>query len=62
MKAEQLVRETKELLKTLPAKAEWEDLMYRIYVKQKVDNGLKDSAARRVYTTSDVRKALKLAT
>jgi len=61
MKTEQLVRETKELLKTLPATAEWEDLMYRIYVKQKVDNGLKDSAARRVYTTADVRKALKLA-
>ena len=62
MKTQQIVRETKELLKTLPATAEWEDLMYRIYVRQKVDKGLQDSLAGRVYTTAQVRKSLKLAT
>jgi hypothetical protein len=62
MKIQQIVRETKELLKTLPATAEWEDLMYRIYVRQKVDKGLQDSLAGRVYTTAQVRKSLKLAT
>lgn len=62
MKTQQIVRETKELLKTLPATAEWEDLMYRIYVRQKVDKGLQDSLAGRVYTTVQIRKSLKLAT
>lgn len=62
MKTQQIVRETKELLKTLPATAEWEDLMYRIYVRQKVDKGLQDSLAGRVYTTAQIRKSLKLAT
>lgn len=61
MKAAQIAKETKELLKTLPRDAEWEDLMYRIYVRQKVDAGLRDSAAGRVVTSSQIRKALKIA-
>jgi predicted transcriptional regulator len=61
MKAKQIAAETNKLLKTLPQDAEWEDLMYRIYVRQKVDKGLQDSAAGRVVTSAQIRKALKIA-
>ncbi len=58
MKTKQLIQETQKLLKTLPENAEWEDLMYRIYVRQKVDQGLRDSAAGRVLTSAQIRKSL----
>jgi hypothetical protein len=61
MKAKQIAAETNKLLKTLPQDDEWEDLMYRIYVRQKVDKGLQDSAAGRVVTSAQIRKALKIA-
>ncbi len=61
MKAKQIAVETNKLLKTLPQDAEWEDLMYRIYVRQKVDKGLQDSAAGRVVSSAQIRKALKIA-
>jgi hypothetical protein len=61
MKAKQIAAETNKLLKTLPRDAEWEDLMYRIYVRQKVDKGLQDSAAGRVVSSAQIRKALKIA-
>jgi len=35
--------------------------MYRIYVRKKIDSGLKDSAAGRVFTSAQIRKSLKLA-
>jgi hypothetical protein len=60
MKAKQIAAETNKLLKTLPRDAEWEDLMY-IYVRQKVDKGLQDSAAGRVVSSAQIRKALKIA-
>ncbi|AHF91150.1 hypothetical protein OpiT1DRAFT_02467 [Opitutaceae bacterium TAV1] len=41
----ELKRETSQILKTLPEKSDWEDLMYGIYVRKKVDAGLRDSAA-----------------
>ena len=31
-----------ETIKTLPDDASWDDVMYRIYVRQKIENGLKD--------------------
>lgn len=61
MKTKQLIQETNKLLKTLPENAEWEDLMYRIYVRQKIDQGLRDSAARRVVSSAQIRKDLGIA-
>lgn len=61
MKTKQLIQETNKLLKTLPANADWEDLMYRIYVRQKIDKGLRDSAAGRVVTSAKIRKSLGIA-
>ncbi|MEO0055190.1 MAG: hypothetical protein RLZZ50_1137 [Verrucomicrobiota bacterium] len=62
MKTKQLAQETQKLLKTLPKNAEWEDLMYRIYVRQKVDKGLRDSASGRTCSSDEIRKSLGIAT
>jgi predicted transcriptional regulator len=60
MKLQELERETNRLLGKLPAQADWEDLMYHIYVRKKIDAGLRDSAAGRVVTSQQIRKALKI--
>jgi predicted transcriptional regulator len=61
MKRVDLKREASRLIDNLPKTADWEDLMHRIYVRKKIDAGLRDSAAGRVYTSAQIRKALKLA-
>ena len=58
MKLAELKRETNRLLGTLPKDADWEDLMYQIYVRKQIDAGLRDSAAGRVYTSASIRKSL----
>ena len=32
---------TKQLIDHLPDKASWDDIMYELYVKQKIESGLK---------------------
>ncbi|MGH8018393.1 MAG: hypothetical protein ACREIA_08900 [Opitutaceae bacterium] len=60
MKLQELKRETNLLLEKLPAKADWEDLMYHVYVRKKIDAGLRDSNAGRVVTSKQIRKSLKI--
>lgn len=60
MKRKELKREANRLISALPEEAGWEDLMYQIYVRKKIDAGLRDSAAGRVYTSAQIRKSLKL--
>ncbi len=60
MKSAEMAKKTRDLLKTLPAEADWEDLMYRIYVRKKIDAGLRDSQHGRVYASDEVRKSLRL--
>lgn len=60
MRRQELKRETNRLLGKLPAEASWEDLMYHIYVRKKIDAGLRDSAAGRVVTSDQIRKTLKI--
>ena len=55
-----LKRETLKLIQALPPDAEWSDLMQQIYVRQKIEAGLEDSAAGRVVTSVQIRKALKM--
>ncbi len=61
MKLQELKKETRRMLDTLPANADWDDLMYQIYVRKKIDAGLRDSAAGRVVTSQQIRRALKIA-
>ena len=44
----------------LPDHATWEDVMYRIYVRQAVEAGIKDSDAGRTIDVKEVRKRFGL--
>jgi hypothetical protein len=48
--------EALRLVRGLPATSSWDDLMYRIYVRQKIDAGLSDIAAGRVHSHVSIRK------
>ncbi len=52
--------EAHRLIDLLPDEATWEDLMYRLYVRQAVEQGLADSDADRVVPVEDVRARLGL--
>jgi hypothetical protein len=49
-----------ETLRTLPDDATWEDVMYRIYVRQKIENGLKDVEEGATVSVAEVRKRFGL--
>ena len=46
----------KEIVESLPDDATWEDLMYELYVKKKIDNGLDDVREGRTLSHEDVKK------
>ena len=48
-------QETHHLLEELPDNATWDDLMYKIYVRQAIEAGLEDSKACRTIDVKDVR-------
>ncbi len=52
--------EAKRLIETLPEDSTWEDLMHRIYVRQAIEAGLKDSEAGRVVEVEEVRSRFNL--
>lgn len=49
-----------ETLRTLPDDASWEDVMYRIDVRQKIESGMKDVAQRDTVSVAEVRKRFGL--
>jgi hypothetical protein len=52
--------EASRLVRTLPDTANWDDLMYKIYVRQKIDAGLADLKSGRKHTHSSIRKEFGL--
>jgi predicted transcriptional regulator len=48
-------QEARRLVEQLPDDASWDDLMYRIYVRQAIEAGLEDSEAGRTVDVQDVR-------
>ena len=44
------------LVNELPENASWEELMYKIYVLQSIDEGLKDSNNNKIFSVKEVRK------
>jgi len=48
------------LVRGLPASTSWDDLMYRIYVRQKIEAGLADIEAGRVHSHAAIRKEFAL--
>lgn len=53
--------EAAKLVRALPPTASWDDLMYEIYVRQKIESGLSDLKAGRVVKHADIRKEFGLA-
>ncbi|MBW2596289.1 MAG: hypothetical protein JRC93_10010 [Deltaproteobacteria bacterium] len=47
--------EAQNLLKDIPEDATWDDLMYKIYVRQAIEAGIKDSDAGRTIDVKEVR-------
>lgn len=48
----------KELIDSLPDQASWSDIMYELYVKQKIEAGLKAVAEGRTVPHEDVKRRL----
>ena len=55
MKNARVKVEARRLVDELPENATWDDLMYRIYVRQAIEAGLEDSEAGRVVSVEEVR-------
>lgn len=49
------------LVRELPETASWDDLMYEILVRQKIDAGLADIANGRMHSHASIRKEFGLA-
>ncbi len=49
-----------KLVRSLPESASWDDLMYEIYVRQKIESGLADIKAGRVKTHAAICKKFGL--
>ena len=48
------------LIDALPDDATWDDVMYRVYVRQCIDAGLDDADAGRVIDVEEVRRKFGL--
>ena len=47
-----------ELIAKLPEEVSWEDIMYRIHVKRKIEEGLKAADEGRTVSHDEVKKLL----
>lgn len=52
--------EARRIVDQLPDDASWEDLVYRIYVRQSIEAGLRDVEAGRVESVADVGRSFGL--
>lgn len=48
--------EAEQLVRDLPEQASWDDLMYEIYVRQKVEEGLRAVEEGRVLSHDEVKR------
>jgi hypothetical protein len=60
MQTENIKDQARRPVDDLPDSATWEDVMYRIYVRQAVDAGIKDSDEGRTIEVKKVRKRFGL--
>jgi len=49
----------KMLINSLPDSSTWDDIMYEIYVKQKIEKGLKEIKLGKVIPHMDVKRLLE---
>jgi hypothetical protein len=55
MKPMSVKEEAQRLIEDLGEDATWDDLMYRIYVRQSIEAGLRDSADSRTVNVKEIR-------
>ncbi len=48
----------RDLVDSLPNGATWDDLMYRVYVRQAIDAGRHDAAEGRLVEVAEVRRVI----
>ena len=60
MQIESVKEQAYHLLDNLPDSATWEDLMYRIYVRQAIEAGIRDSDEGQTVDVKEVRKRFGL--
>ena len=60
MQTENIKNEAYRLLDNLPEKITWDDLMEKIYVRQAIEAGLKDSDEGKIVDVKEVRKRFGL--
>ena len=60
MQIENVKEKAHQRLSNLPDSATWEDLMYRIYIREAIEAGLKDSDQGRTVDVTEVRKKFGL--
>ena len=56
MTATSVKNEAKRLVENLPETASWDDLMYEVHVRQKIEEGIKAADEGRVLAHEEVRK------
>lgn len=49
-----------KLVRKMPRDASWDDLMYRVYVRQKIEAGLRDLKTRRTHPHAGIRREFGL--
>ena len=49
-----------ELISRLPEEVTWEDIMYRLYVKRKIEEGIKAAEEGRTISHDEVKKLFAL--
>jgi len=60
MQTRNIKEQARQLLDNLPESATWEYVMYRIYVRQAIEAGLKDSEEGRTMDVKEVRERFGL--
>ncbi len=50
----------RELVDSLPDDATWDDVMYRVYVRQAIDSGRRNAAEGRLIDVAEVRRRFGL--
>lgn len=62
MQPQSIKEQAHRLLDNLPDSATWDDVMYRIYVRQTIEAGIKDSDQGRTLDVKEVRRRFNLPT
>lgn len=55
MTKEEMKLKAEELINHLPENASWDDLMYNIYVRQKIERSISDADNGRTVSTDELR-------